>query len=180
MLSYARSAALLHRREDTFEEWVTNRFGRRLFETFFRTYTEKVWGISCRELKAEWAAQRIRNLSLPTVSPEHGGQAGWDRDLVDRGVRLPVARPRYDVAGAAGAHRAGGRGHPPERLMQHNLHQGVGASSGVLVADNGQETLIEGTDFISSMPLSEFVRKLNVRRRRLWPRPASSSTVTSC
>ncbi len=56
-----------HRREDTFEQWVTNRFGKRLFEIFFKTYTEKVWGISCSELKAEWAAQRIKDLSLKTA-----------------------------------------------------------------------------------------------------------------
>ena len=43
---------------------MTNRFGQRLFETFFKTYTEKVWGIPCSELKAEWAAQRIKDLSL--------------------------------------------------------------------------------------------------------------------
>jgi protoporphyrinogen oxidase len=50
--------------EDTFEQWVTNRFGRRLFEIFFKTYTEKVWGLSCSEIRAEWAAQRIQGLSL--------------------------------------------------------------------------------------------------------------------
>ena len=50
--------------EDTFEQWVTNRFGQRLYEIFFRTYTEKVWGIPCTEIRAEWAAQRIQGLSL--------------------------------------------------------------------------------------------------------------------
>jgi protoporphyrinogen oxidase len=50
--------------EDTFEQWVTNRFGKRLYEIFFKTYTEKVWGISCTEIRAEWAAQRIQGLSL--------------------------------------------------------------------------------------------------------------------
>jgi protoporphyrinogen oxidase len=50
--------------EETFEQWVTNRFGKRLYETFFKTYTEKVWGISCSEIRAEWAAQRIHGLSL--------------------------------------------------------------------------------------------------------------------
>ena len=53
-----------HEREETFEEWVTNRFGRRLFEVFFKSYTEKVWGIPCSTLRAEWAAQRIKDLSL--------------------------------------------------------------------------------------------------------------------
>jgi protoporphyrinogen oxidase len=50
--------------EENFEQWVTNRFGKRLYEIFFKTYTEKVWGIPCTEIRAEWAAQRIQNLSL--------------------------------------------------------------------------------------------------------------------
>lgn len=50
--------------EDNFEQWVTNRFGKRLYEIFFKTYTEKVWGMPCTEISAEWAAQRIKGLSL--------------------------------------------------------------------------------------------------------------------
>ena len=50
--------------EETFEQWVTNRFGKRLFNIFFKSYTEKVWGISTKDLSSDWAAQRIRNLSL--------------------------------------------------------------------------------------------------------------------
>jgi len=50
--------------EDHFEAWVSNRFGKRLFNVFFKTYTEKVWGVSCRELRSDWAAQRIRGLSV--------------------------------------------------------------------------------------------------------------------
>ena len=50
--------------EENFEQWVTNRFGKELYETFFKTYTEKVWGIPCTEIRAEWAAQRIKGLSL--------------------------------------------------------------------------------------------------------------------
>src|SRR5688572_8265170 len=50
--------------EENFEQWVSHRFGRRLYEIFFKTYTEKVWGIPCTEIRAEWAAQRIQSLSL--------------------------------------------------------------------------------------------------------------------
>ncbi len=53
--------------EDDFATWISNRFGRRLFEIFFRTYTEKVWGIPCDKIQAEWAAQRIQGLSLATA-----------------------------------------------------------------------------------------------------------------
>ncbi len=64
LLSYLKWRAFPHPVEDNFEQWVTNRFGQRLYEIFFKTYTEKVWGISCTEIRAEWAAQRIQGLSL--------------------------------------------------------------------------------------------------------------------
>ena len=63
--SYVARARLLpveHPRN--LEEWVTNQFGSRLFNIFFKTYTEKVWGIPCTEISADWAAQRIQGLSL--------------------------------------------------------------------------------------------------------------------
>ena len=65
--SYLRSAARPVRPEDTFEAWVSNRFGRRLYEIFFKTYTEKVWGMPCADIAAEWAAQRIEGLSLSSA-----------------------------------------------------------------------------------------------------------------
>jgi protoporphyrinogen oxidase len=51
-------------REDSFEDWVSNRFGKRLYQHFFKTYTEKLWGVSAKEIRAEWAAQRIKGLSF--------------------------------------------------------------------------------------------------------------------
>ncbi len=56
--------------ENNFEAWVRNRFGQRLYEIFFRTYTEKVWGMPCAHISAEWAAQRIRGLSLRSLVSE--------------------------------------------------------------------------------------------------------------
>ncbi|MCF6290799.1 MAG: FAD-dependent oxidoreductase [Desulfobacterales bacterium] len=64
VLSYLRAQLKTRGEEDTFEQWVCNRFGRRLYATFFKTYTEKVWGIPCHEIRADWAAQRIKGLSL--------------------------------------------------------------------------------------------------------------------
>src|SRR5260370_9174865 len=52
------------RKPKSFEDWVVNEFGERLFRIFFKTYTEKVWGMSCKEISADWAAQRIRGLTL--------------------------------------------------------------------------------------------------------------------
>ncbi len=64
VISYAQAQLHPSPVEDTLDQWVTNRFGRRLYEIFFKTYTEKVWGIPCTEIRAEWAAQRIQGLSL--------------------------------------------------------------------------------------------------------------------
>jgi protoporphyrinogen oxidase len=64
MASYLKAAAMPKRKEESLEDWVTNRFGRRLFELFFKSYTEKVWGAPTSEIRAEWAAQRIKGLSF--------------------------------------------------------------------------------------------------------------------
>lgn len=64
MLSYAKAQVFPTKQEETFEDWVKNRFGARLYQHFFKSYTEKVWGVPCTEIRADWAAQRIKNLSL--------------------------------------------------------------------------------------------------------------------
>ena len=63
-ISYSKAKFFPSKDEENFEQWVSNRFGRRLYGIFFKTYTEKVWGIPCSEISADWAAQRIKNLSL--------------------------------------------------------------------------------------------------------------------
>jgi len=64
MLSYALAKATPIAQPKSFHDWVRNQFGERLFQIFFKTYTEKVWGMSCDEISADWAAQRIKGLNL--------------------------------------------------------------------------------------------------------------------
>jgi len=64
LLSYMVALVKPKGSEDTFDQWVSNRFGKRLYENFFESYTEKVWGVPCSEIRAEWAAQRIKGLSF--------------------------------------------------------------------------------------------------------------------
>jgi len=64
MLSYAYAKAKPIAAPKSFHDWVRNQFGERLFQIFFKTYTEKVWGMSCDEISADWAAQRIKGLDL--------------------------------------------------------------------------------------------------------------------
>ncbi len=95
MLSYARAQLFDTGPERTFEDWVSKRFGRRLFEIFFKTYTEKVWGMPCNEISSDWAVQRIKNLNLVTAVKQAllGNRRGADgvvTSLVER-----FAYPRH-------------------------------------------------------------------------------------
>jgi protoporphyrinogen oxidase len=67
-LSYLWAAVKPKGKEENLEQWVCNRFGKRLYQHFFKTYTEKVWGVPTTELRAEWAAQRIKGLSFTSAA----------------------------------------------------------------------------------------------------------------
>jgi protoporphyrinogen oxidase len=80
MLSYARARATPIAAPKSFHDWVRNQFGERLFQIFFKTYTEKVWGMSCDEISADWAAQRIKGLDLRVaVMNALKRSLGWGR-----------------------------------------------------------------------------------------------------
>ena len=91
VLSQARQLAV-PRAPRTFEEWVINQFGYALYQAFFKTYTEKVWGIPCSEIASDWASQRIKGLSLAkaVVNAFTGGRTSQVRTMVDHFVY-----PRY-------------------------------------------------------------------------------------
>ena len=97
----------------TLEGFVVSRFGWRLYRHFFKTQSEKVWGVPCTEIQADWGAQRIKNLSLlraawEALKPEEVAGAPVEveaGDEPDRGVQLPEVRPRHDVGAVHGARR---------------------------------------------------------------------------
>ena len=160
VLSYVKWHFFPHKREDTFEEWVTNRFGKRLFQTFFETYTEKVWGIPCSELKAEWAAQRIKDLSLKTallsmfVKPK-------------KTIKTLIEEFEYPRLGpglmwrtlSEGIERYNGRVRLSSDVVKI-IRDGRRIES-VMVANNGSQEAVSGSSFISSMPVTEFIKKLH-------------------
>ena len=82
MASYVKTHLTPHAEAENLEEWVTNRFGDRLYQTFFKTYTEKVWGIPCTEIRADWAAQRIKELSLKRAIVHALTGKGQDTSLI--------------------------------------------------------------------------------------------------
>src|SRR5260370_41357943 len=86
MGSYLGAAARRNKVDESLEDWVTNRFGRRLFELFFKSYTEKVWGVPTSEIRAEWAAQRIKGLSFFSAAKAafFGNKGNKVKSLIDK------------------------------------------------------------------------------------------------
>src|SRR5919199_1398464 len=91
-LSYLWAAMKPRGSEDNFEQWVSNRFGKRLYNHFFKSYTEKVWGVPTTELRAEWAAQRIKGLSFFSAAKAafFGNKGNKIKSLIDK-----FQYPRY-------------------------------------------------------------------------------------
>ncbi len=164
VLSYLRYRAFPVRPELSFEDWVVNRFGRRLFNIFFRTYTEKVWGIPCREISADWASQRIKGLSLKEVALNallpHRRRSGGAviKTLIDSfryprlgpGMMWETARDRVIAAG----------GRVEMACLVTAIHHDGQHVLGVEVQrKDGCTDAFTGTHFVSSMPLRELLEK---------------------
>jgi protoporphyrinogen oxidase len=159
-LSYARWQLFPYQKEDTFEQWVTNRFGRKLFNTFFKSYTEKVWGISTSELNAEWAAQRIKDLDLKSAVLNMFIKSNQTITTLIEEFRYPKRGP--GMLWNEVKERIKSRG--GEVLLNSEvcgINRDGNKIISVIVSNNGREKIFSGSDFISSMPITEFIKKLN-------------------
>ena len=163
VLSYARAVASPKRMPRNFEEWVVNKFGRRLFRTFFKTYTEKVWGMPCTEISADWAAQRIKGLSLTqaiwrSVVPQRSGARGTlIKTLVDR-FRYPRRGPGMLWDAAARHIRAmGGQVLLGHRVVSiQRCMEGPGWTVTAQRAD-GSMASVNCDHVVSSMPMGQLM-----------------------
>jgi len=161
LLSYLQYRLFPYPQEETFEQWVTNRFGKRLFEIFFKTYTEKVWGIPTSEIRAEWAAQRIKGLSLFSAIrnalfkprgdqiktlieefhyPKRGPGMMWERV-----VELVTGRGGKVIMNAEAV----------------KIKRDGETVTGVEAVVAGEARFFPATDVISSAPLTELIAKLD-------------------
>lgn len=162
MISYLISQAFPYREEETFEQWVSNRFGKRLYEIFFKTYTEKVWGIPCSEIRAEWAAQRIKGLDLPSairnaLFPPRGEVI---KTLIEQ-FHYPRRGPGQLWERVTSLLE--GRGH--RVLMNTDMvrieRDGQRVTAVIATDASGNETRYAADHFFSSAPLQEVVLKLD-------------------
>ncbi len=148
--------------ESNYENWLVKRFGWRLYRTFFKTYTEKVWGVPVSEMPADWAAQRVKNLDLgKAVLNAHPAQAGPDRDHdPHRGVPVPQVRARDDVGGLR-REGAGRRGDPGDVGPADRHQRGRWAGPlGHLHAGRDRRTPSPASHVISTMPMRELVHTI--------------------
>ncbi len=161
VLSYLRKKVFPLTPEDNLENWMSNRFGRRLFLMFFKTYTEKVWGMPCTEIRAEWAAQRIKALTLfgAVKTALFPGKKGEHRSLIEE-FDYPEKGPGMLWERMADMLTESGQQVLLERHVVGARREG---SHVVSMSVRHGETVEElaGTDFIASMPLPELVLGLD-------------------
>lgn len=170
--SYLR--AVLHPRhhERTLEDFLINRFGRQLYRIFFESYTEKVWGVPCRAIPAEWGAQRIKGLSLRRVlshffrtslrrKPADIAQKATETSLIEHFLypRLGPGQLWEHVAGLI--RDAGGEVHLG--LSVDCIHQEEGRVTAIeAVASDGTRHLYEADFVFSTMPVKALLRALSI------------------
>jgi protoporphyrinogen oxidase len=157
--SYLRNAVRKPSKAETFEEWVTCRFGRRLYDAFFRSYTEKVWGIAGSEIQAQWAAQRIKEFSfLSAVLAMLGLKRRTPTTLIEE-----FQYPRLGPGQMWEAFRSYVEEHGVGVHLNHactELHHRDGRieSMTVRTAEGESNVLVDGV--VSSIPLSQLVLSL--------------------
>ena len=168
VLSYARACLAPVRDPKNFEDWVGNQFGKRLFNIFFKTYTEKVWGMDCRDISADWAAQRIKGLSLKTavlaaLLPKRRPRAGEKvvKTLIDS-FRYPRRGPgmMWDAC-AAKVKAMGGTVEMGRRVKQCHYDAGSGEWTVTTCDAEGREQVVKARHVISSAPVRELVAMLS-------------------
>jgi protoporphyrinogen oxidase len=154
-------AARVHpmRPEETLEAWVVNRFGRRMFETFFRPYTEKVWGIPCEELGAQWAAQRIAGLSLGAALADMLRRGSGGQRTLSTRFQYPRLGPGM-LWGRIRERVEEGGGRVLVRTRLAAIRHDSGAVREVLVEGPGGARVLRASGVVSTVALRDLVPAL--------------------
>jgi|TARA_R100000501_G_scaffold1440_2_gene4324 protoporphyrinogen oxidase len=171
MASYLKSRVFPKKDVANFQDWVSNQFGRKLFSIFFKTYTEKVWGMQCDEISADWAAQRIKGLSLGSAVMDGLKRSlglnkkpndGMGAKTLLESFRYPRKGPGMMWEAARDFVVAGGN----TVLMDHALHQlseDVSTGRWKVLAKRGDGKMVEinASHVISSAPMRELASRLH-------------------
>ncbi|MCX7841957.1 MAG: NAD(P)/FAD-dependent oxidoreductase [Clostridia bacterium] len=160
--SYFRAKLFPCKEEETFEEWVSNRFGKKLYSIFFKTYTEKVWGIPCCEIQAEWAAQRIKGLDLSRaiINALHKSKKSDIKTLIEE-FDYPAYGPGMMYTHMKNRLESlGGKVFLKSKITRVN-HSDFRVNNVEYIDDKVNINKMSGTEFISSIPVTELVQIMN-------------------
>ncbi len=172
--SYLQSRVKQIQPEKSLEDFLINRFGRELYLTFFKSYTEKVWGTPCNEISAEWGAQRIKGLSLTTAvkhfvkkafekkrgRSEDVSQKGTDTSLIERFMYPKLGPGQLWEHVAELVTEKGGEIHMDCKVKTIHV-EGRRITSVTAVDADGHHSVFEGSYFFSTMPMRELVQALD-------------------
>jgi protoporphyrinogen oxidase len=165
-LSYLKARLAPTKPEKTFEDWVVNRFGRELFEIFFKSYTEKLWGMATNAISADWAAQRIKDLSLVrAVTSALFGRWGSRRGeviktLIDE-FQYPRLGPGQMWEMARDRIRSLGGTVQLDRRVVEVEHDTARVTAFLTRDRDGRLTRYLGRHFLSSLPVRELILAMN-------------------
>ncbi len=142
------------------EDWVVSQFGRKMFDLYFKQYSEKVWGIDCKEISQEWVAERIKGLSLWEAIKNGFTKVSGKKlkTLADEFIYPPYGIGQLSDNFQKGIEEAGSSVMTGTKVVKVN-HENFHVSS-ITVDNNGKQYDIEGKEFISSVPLTHLAKML--------------------
>jgi len=158
--SYLKWRLFPYRTEENLTRWVTNRFGKKLYHIFFKSYTEKVWGIPCTEISSVWAAQRIKNLSLKkAITNMLSISNNQVRTLIDK-FNYPRKGPgmMWDAMRDF-IEKSGGTVQMGQEVTA--IHRDGFRIKEITVSKDGKKSRLSSDQFISSMPITSVLKKMS-------------------
>lgn len=170
LLSYVQARLFPRRPEKNLEDFFINRFGKKLYQLFFKDYTEKVWGVPCTEISAEWGAQRIKGISIGKAlahavrslkpKPKSGkgdiGQKGTETSLIERFLYPKYGPGQLWEEVARQVQAMGGEIHMNQQVKQIHTQDHT-----VTAIETIDSTLYKGDYFFSTMPVKELIAGMN-------------------
>ena len=177
--SYIKAQASPIKPEKSLEDFLINRFGRELYLTFFKSYTEKVWGVPCDQISAAWGAQRIKGLSLKTAvshflkklfSRNEGGSTDIRQKNSETSLIEQFLYPKYGPGQlwehvAKMVEQSGGEIRMGWRVKKLHVRTGIDGVDRITGADaltpEGETVRLQGDYFFSTMPVRELLRSMD-------------------
>ena len=185
-LSYLKARVIPIKDEKSLEDFIINRFGRELYLTFFKDYTEKVWGVPCSQIKPDWGAQRIKGLSITKtllhavktimVKDESVGQKSIETSLIDRFMYPKLGPGQLWEEVARIVESRGGVIRMNSELVGLTLENDEITSATVRDTDTGQIENISGNYFFSSMPVKQLIASMGLQKEAVVNEVANGLT----